>query len=132
MTAASELKSAAVVKRKTGKTPTNQTQAVSKTAVRNAVEVALEVEVREVREARSNKPGSTTASATQEVAVAQAVNVTSGSKAASDIRAASIRATRLPVSVFSQNSRFTPNTQQNPVPLWQILPEGLLRAGRAA
>lgn len=130
MTTASELKCAAVVevevKRKTSET--RRVKVVSRTAVEHA--------------GASFKSGSTTAAATKKVAkkkVAKKKVATSGSRAATTIRAASIRATSLPVSIFPPISRFSPTPPQggtgpqlNPIPLWQCLPEGLLRASRAS
>src|SRR5688572_16717428 len=95
MTAARKLKSAAVVegevKRKTSATRT--VQVVSTTAV----------------SAASVKSGSTTATATNQVASsAVAEPETSGSRAATNLRAAAKRATRLSASIFPQIS----NTQR--------------------
>jgi hypothetical protein len=119
MTAASELKSAAVVQIESRKRKTPSQKATSKTAVK-AVE---KVEAR---------PGSTTASATTKVASASAEIATSGSTAARHSKAASIQATRLPVSFFSQNSPVFPTIQQNPVALRPVMPERFLRARSAA
>src|SRR5688572_27271872 len=124
MTTASKLKSAAVVEVRERKT---KKEVAGKSAVK-VVEVALDAK---------EAIGSTTASATKAVAAlhdssVQAENATSGSTAAKHFRAASMWATRLPVSFFSKNSPLFIRTQQNPVPLWRQAPERFLRAGRAA
>jgi hypothetical protein len=117
MTTASKLKSAAVVEgeveRKTSET--RAVEAVSKTAA-------------DVVTAASFKSGSTTATATRQVAFASAKKATSGSRAATNLRAAAKRATRLSASIFPQIS----NTQRIQYPLGQIAPEGFLRAGCAS
>lgn len=116
MTAASELKSAAVVQEQA-----QQESRKQKTPVQTAVKAgckagskAVSVEVMEVRNKASRHKavkgkaaeqvqaanGSTTAGATQTVAAA---HETSGSSAATASKAASMQATRLPVSVFSKN-----------------------------
>ena len=132
MTAASELKSAAVVETEV-KRKTSETRTVS--VVSSLVSsIASKAAVNEVSAVSFNQ-GSTTAAATKSVASAQAENVTAlvkteaevetGSRAASTFKAASIRATRLPVSIFSQIPRLSANPYRIQYPLWQIAPEGL-------
>jgi len=136
MTAASELKSAAAVVRKEleeregrvesrkRKTPgqkkfERKEYVKSKTAVTvQAVQASQEDlvnAVKEVAQAIDETAGSMTASATKTVASASAEHATSGSTAARLSGAASMQATRLPVSVFFQNSRIFPTIHQNPV-----------------
>ena len=146
MTAASELKSAAVVQIETRKRKT-QSHTEDQKATRNTVSAinsaakqaakqeapkqeapkhavaeteSTEVQIEAVR-------GSTTATVTESVTratslvvLATAKNATSGSTAARHTGAASLRATRLPVSVFSKNSPVFLTIQQNPVRLRQI------------
>lgn len=168
MTAASELKSAAVVQKvvqkvvrkdraidesRKRKTPSQKVvEAVKKEAKAEEVKaVAVSKEVTDKRNEAcrtvSTKPGnqasrtneevkqvsaangSTTAGATQTVAAAYE---TSGSSAATASKAASMQATRLPVSVFFKNSRIFPTIQQNRVSLRHPVPGHSARAGRAA
>lgn len=117
MTAASKLKSAAVV----------EGEVKRKTSETRVVEVASITAVN----AASFKSGSTTATATKPVVSALAENATevanTGSRAATNFRAASLWATRLPVPNFPKIS----NTQRIQYPLGQALPEGILRTGCA-
>ena len=144
MTAASELKSAAVVEleRKTSKTE----GAVSKTPVKTD---AVKKDAVKAVQART---GSTTATVTDavttsttQVASATAEKARSGNTAAtsfykavsaleaeSAFNAASMQATRSPVSVFFKHSLASPTTQQNPSSLSACVSEGQLRASRAA
>jgi hypothetical protein len=136
MTAASELKSAAVVqkqstqdesrKRKTpGQKASNTNDEV--TDIRNEANRQASKASQNV-EAVSAANGSTTAGATQTVAAAYEA---SGSSAATASKAASIQATRLPVSVFPQNSRNFPGIQ-NRVALRHTVSERWPRMGCAA
>ena len=130
MTAASELNSAAVVqiesrKRKT-RSPKADQKATSKTAVK-AVQAVQGIQI----EARS---GSTTATVTRQVTMTtptvgfRSAKATSGSTAALHSKAASLQATRLPVSVFPRIRPFVPAIQRNPVKLRRVTPEPFLLA----
>jgi hypothetical protein len=103
MTTASELKSAAVVEVESKASKTSEVQAV--TATVNKTNNATELDER----CSSHDDEGFTFNGIYKFS------------------AASIQATRLPLSVFSNKSRLIP-IQQNPVPLWQTLPERALRA----
>lgn len=120
MTAASELKSAAVVEKESRKrkTPGQKNEVVAVKVCNSAVVVKEAVEEAVKEAVLTARNGSTTAGATESVASAtaeKAAFVTSGSTAATTSTAASMQATRLPVSVFSKNFRIFPAFQLNRV-----------------
>ena len=151
MTAASELKSAAVVQFEGLKSlESRKRKTRSHTESQNAVKVVKAVKTIEAVEQAEAKSGSTTATVTKPVTTTTSTVVcvsvpasgsaspltagkaTSGSTAAFHSRAASIQATGLPVSVFSKNSPIFPTIQQNPVTLRPFMPERFSRARRVA
>jgi hypothetical protein len=123
MTAASKLKRAAVVEVKVELERKTYGKKIGKKISKTISKTEKEVEA---------QTGSTTATATNKVVSASAEKVTSGSTAATNSTAASLQATRLPVSIFPTNSPLFLTSQQNPVLSRAIVPERFLRARRAA
>jgi len=133
MTAASELESAAVVEveGRKRKTETRKNEA-GKTAVKAVQKVEAQVvQVVQVVQLSARK-GSTTATVTQRVTPATTRVASATAENATFNNAASLRASGLPVSVFSKSSRLFPTIQQISVRFRLQGPKRTLRASRAA
>jgi hypothetical protein len=132
MTAASKLKRAAVVE--------VRSELERKTNGKKASKKIGKIAVKEAAKEVKAQIGSTTATATKQVAFLAQANArlsikesaTSGSTAATKSTAASMQATRLPVAIFPTNSPLFLTSQQNPVLSRAVVPERFVRVRRAA